>query len=184
MTTEKNNQFKMEEKMLGKGTFKSVLAVVVMSCVAVSSLMAFTLDVNVKDENDNGILGAQVVVTNFDLEGNPDPSKTSIKTTDTDGYATFELVDADTYKPYMFFVSTQGYAPTVREQFMGTNQDFTPVSGSGSETVTRNVTLESGLSGVAIVEAPIILPSGVAPAFIFGSVNLGSMEDEVAFGLR
>ncbi len=134
------------------------------------------LIVTVNDNQGNLLEDVTVAAVNFGVNG---PSTHSVfGLTDSSGVAGLPLEQGVDYE---LFVSTQGYSPTLADQFNNPDPSaHIHLLYSGTQ-LTRTVTLAPGLSGVGRIVLPFknATPSEV----LFGSVNNSALQQPVAFGI-
>jgi len=144
--------------------------------LGVTLTQAATLNVVVKDEKSQPISGAVVAAIVFTAKGDPDPTNSKLDTTNASGQIALTIADN---LVYVVLATKQGYSPTIRDQMM--DPTWIPVQGTG--TLSKEIILKSGLTGVGWVKASITLPNvAVLPQMILGDISNPYTREPVAFG--
>ncbi|MFH1379373.1 MAG: carboxypeptidase regulatory-like domain-containing protein [bacterium] len=141
---------------------KSILSLLLILMVqAAGFAVTATLNLTVKDENGNLIPDAKIMLTTFSQDEHtgfwqPDTSYSTVDTA-CDGTWTTSLVveelDNGWWRDYQLLVTVQGYSPTTQEQMMNWQygEQWVWIVPTDASTITKNVTLTSGLNNVDTV---------------------------------
>ncbi|MBI4387116.1 MAG: hypothetical protein HY551_07020, partial [Elusimicrobia bacterium] len=155
------------------------LSTLILASGALASWAATSYNVKVLDSLGSPIAQTQVVALNFGPNG-PDPNNTKLAVTDANGVALFSLTDE---VPYEIFVTSQGYLPSIRDQFNNPEHLHifaTPPTLSGSTLTLSNI-------GVASVgEIDVDVAGATANTILFGNVQPAgttSGKNAAAYGM-
>ncbi|MFA6092560.1 MAG: DUF2012 domain-containing protein [Elusimicrobiota bacterium] len=139
-------------------------------------------DVYVRTSSGVPVASAQVSAMKFST-GGPDATQTKIVYTDASGRAAFsggsELED---YSNYDIFVSSQGFLPSLRDQY---NDPTHPQLRAIPPLVAASTITLSSFTAVTIGEIDVAFTNATHSSLIFGSVKpaLGSYVDPIAYGM-
>lgn len=143
----------------------------------VSAQAAVTLQVNVNNSSGSPVAGAMVYAIVFTTSG-PNGAASRIGVTSSTGVVVFsDLVNNTDYE---IFVSSNGFSPTLREQFSSPDPALHKhVIGADTTATPLTYTL-TPKSGMGMVVANV--SNATASQMLFGHLSKASNHDEVAFG--
>jgi hypothetical protein len=149
--------------------FTALLTLLLMAGTALAGTGA-TLTLPVLAPDNSPVAGAQVIAIAYGANG-PIASSMQIATSGSDGTAAFSAGNSNTLAlntTYFVYASSQGYTPTIRDQFNG----YTPQSvytGDGSAQLTG--------SAITLTAAPGVF--GEIDGNITGASNTGMLMGEI-----
>ncbi|HAM36232.1 MAG TPA: hypothetical protein DEB40_12745 [Elusimicrobia bacterium] len=157
------------------------LSSLILACAAAPlfAAAASTLDVYVKTPSGNGVLGAKVAGLTYGSEGPDAASSTMTSVADASGWARLTLADG---KPYEIIATSQGFLPSIRDQF--NDPGHARVFTDGSLLAAVTVYLDNaGVTGLGAID--VAISHATADKLLFGDVRPNNVEtnDSVAFGI-
>ncbi|OGR97710.1 MAG: hypothetical protein A2V88_03455 [Elusimicrobia bacterium RBG_16_66_12] len=155
---------------------RRLLASILMLALSVGSQAASNLDVKVQTAAGAPIPSVQVVALSFN-NGKPDAVVSRSAFTDASGWASFGGAPLQVGSFYQIFVASQGFRPSLLDQFGGN-----PPSLTASATLfTSTIVINSGVTGVGEIDVPVT--GATASSLIFGQVGLKTGGGASAFGI-
>lgn len=156
----------------GERVRRRLLSLLLLAIPAGAQAAFSNLTVTVQDVAGSTVPSAQVIALSFN-NGKPDPAVSTLSYTDATGSVVLPLVDGYSYQ---VFATSQGFSPTILDQF-GSN--IPPVTASGSP-LSRTIRLRPS-SGVGVISLPIT--GATASSIVFGQVGRKTGGGASAFGL-
>lgn len=154
---------------------RRLLASILPLSFAVGAHAAFSnLDVTVQNAAGTPVASVQVVALSFN-SGRPDATASTSAYTDATGIVSLPLVVG---KSYQIFVSSQGFLPSLIDQFSGMPPSLTAAVTSAARTV---VISSAGVSGVGRID--VLVTGASSNSLVFGQVGLRTGGGASAFGI-
>ncbi|MBI3566371.1 MAG: carboxypeptidase regulatory-like domain-containing protein [Elusimicrobia bacterium] len=153
----------------------SLAALLFVTAAPASALSNLVVQVN----NAAGapVPGAEVAALAF-VNGNPDAANSRLGMTNASGQATFDALNPAPFNAlaagvsYQIFASSQGFAPSIVDQFNASLNGLTAAAPSASPATITVVLSSAGLS--ALGEISIDVASATPNSIVFSQVNLKS----------
>jgi len=155
---------------------KLILAAILAAASLGAASAATTLNVYIKDELSQPVMDVTVAAIEFGLNG---PStNTVIDKTGTDGRVALSLADN---KSYSIHYTTQGYSPSISDQFNNPAYDPNRYVWATGTTVYSTFTVTSGLANVGRIV--LEFANATHGKVLFGGLNNNIIMQPASFGI-